>query len=68
MQVGVAQVVERPTSRNDHRVGVTTAEHAPAGVVAGEHVEPEDEILGAHPVGDRRRIGTAGTLAQPVHR
>ena len=68
MKIGIAPVVERPPTGHHHRVGVTSTQHAAgAGIIVGEHVEPEHQILCEHPVGDRRQIGASGASAQAFH-
>lgn len=68
MQIGIAEIVERPSSRHDHRVGVALAEHPrlEAGAVT-ERVQPENKVLGSHSVGDRGNLGATGSFAQPAH-
>jgi len=69
MEIGIAEVVERPAARHDHRVGVPTTQHPDIAVGAiGILVEPEHEVLGPHPVGDRRQVGTTGASAEAFHR
>lgn len=69
VEIGISEVVERPASRDDHRVGVAAAEHCRSGVgVVTERVEPEDEVLGPHSVRDRGDLRTTGAPAQPLHR
>ena len=57
MEVRIAQIVERPASRYHHRVGVAEAQHAGAVLEGvGQHVDPEHEVFGSHPVHHRRGV------------
>ena len=69
VEVGIAQVVECPISRHDHRVAVALAEHT-AGCLCrlAEYVEPEDEVFDPHPVRDCGLLGTSRSFAEPPHR
>jgi hypothetical protein len=69
MEVGIAEVVERPATRDDHRVGVSAAQHPDVAVdTLGIPVEPEHQVLGPHPVRDRCGIGTSRPFAEAFHR
>ena len=70
MQLGVTQIVKRPPERDHHRITVTLTQHAARRRRRGrlaQDIEPEDEVLGAHPVRDSSVLRTPRSLTEPAH-
>ncbi len=69
--LGRAAILQPPTLRHDHGVGVAATEPTVAGVerfAVGEGLQPGHAPGGIEPVGDRGRLGAGGALALVGHR
>ena len=64
MQLRVSAVVEGPSPRNDHGLGMTSAQQPHAFLLGTRALlQPEHLGLGDDAVPDRRRVRATGSLA-----